>query len=531
MPKRLASLASTFFAASPLRHPAYRAFYAGSIAVGLGYTMQTTVAAWLMATLTPSPVMVSLVQTASTAPALVFGLVAGAIGDIVDRRRIIVVTQAVLIAATALLGLAALAGLVGPLTLLGLTFVIGAAFVFYQPAQSSSVNDLVSRAELSQAVSLNAVAFNVSRAFGPALAGALAAWVGSGSALVASSVFFAGMIFAARRLPPRPPAHLGVPERLLSGVQSGVRYVRHSPAMRAFIVRTLSFTVCASALWALLPVIARDQLALGAGGYGFLFGTFGVGAVAGAISIPRQLKVRSLNRVVFTAMVLWAAASVLIAATLDVWFAAAGAFGCGAAWVTVHASLSTGTQTTAPAWVRTRAVAMNLVAVQACLALGSPLWGWVASVFDTRFAMALSAAILLALVLLNRGVRVRMGSEADVTPGQHDDLGIDVEPGPDDGPILIQIEYQIDPPDREAFLQAIHRVGPTRRRNGATSWRVFRAIGAEGRYVERYIVESWAEYVRLRSRMTMSDRAVLSQAQDLQSAEVPLKVTRFLGLD
>lgn len=531
MQERLASLANSFFAGSPLRHAAYRSFYAGSIAAALGYTMQTTVAAWLMATLTPSAVMVALVQTASTAPALVFGLVAGAMGDIIDRRRIIVVTHVVLVALTALLGVAELAGLVGPAALLAVTFLIGAAFVFYQPAQSSSVNDLVSRAELPQAVSLNAVAFNVSRALGPALAGALTAWVGSGSALLASAAFFVVMIFAARRLPARPPAHLGVPERLLSGVQSGVRYVRHSPAMRAFIIRTLSFSVCASALWALLPVIARDQLVLGAGGYGLLFSMFGLGAVTGAIAMPAQLKVRTLNRTVFSGMVLWAAASVLIAVTLEVAFAAAGAFGCGAAWVTVHASLSTGTQTTAPAWVRTRAVAMNLVAVQACLALGSPVWGAVAAAFDTRVAMALSAAMLLTLVLLNRRVRVRMGSEADVTPGTFDALGIDEEPGPDDGPVLIQIEYQIDPPDREAFVDAIRRVGPTRRRNGATSWRVFRAIGVEGRYVERYVVESWAEYLRLRSRMTMADRAVLSQAQDLQSAEVPLRVSRFIGVD
>jgi len=529
--QRLASLASTFFAGSPLRHAAYRAFYAGSIGAALGYTMQTTVAAWMMATLTPSPVMVALVQTASTAPALVFGLVAGAMGDIVDRRRIIVATQVVLMATTALLGVAALFGLAGPATLLALTFVIGSAFVFYQPAQGSSVNDLVSRAELSQAVSLNAVAFNVSRAIGPALAGALAAGIGVGTTLLASSVFFLAMIAAAQSLPVRPPAHLGVPERLLSGVQSGVRYVRHSPAMRAFIIRTLSFTACASALWALLPVIARDQLGLGAGGFGFLIGMFGVGAVTGAIAIPSQLAARTLNRTVFSGMVLWAAASVLVASTREVVFAAAGAFGCGAAWVTVHASLSTGTQSTAPAWVRTRAVAINLVSVQACLALGSPLWGAIASASDTRIALALSAELLLTLVLLNRRVRVRMGSEADVTPGTYDALGIDEEPGPDDGPVLIQIEYQIDPPDRDAFVAAIRRVGPTRRRNGATSWRVFRAIGVEGRYVERYVVESWAEYLRLRARMTMADRAVLSQAQDLQSSEVPLRVSRFIGVD
>jgi len=329
----------------------------------------------------------------------------------------------------------------------------------------------------------------------------------------------------------RAPVLPGVPERLFSGVQSGLRYARHSPALRAFILRTFSFTACASALWALLPVIARDQLGLGAGGYGFLFAMFGIGAVVGAIAIPRQLRVRSLNRVVLSATILWALANVLIAATGQVAFAAAGTFCSGAAWVTVHASLSTGTQSSVPAWVRARAVAMNLVAVQACLAIGSPAWGALAAATDTRVALAASSALLLTLVLMIRGVRVRMGSEADVTTGATlPELEIDAEPGPDDGPVLIQIEYQVDPEHHEAFLEAIQRVGPTRRRNGATSWRVFRDLAVDGCFVERYIIESWAEYVRLRSRMTVSDRAIQSHAQDMQKEGVPIRVSRLLGI-
>lgn len=519
-----------YLARSPLRHRPFRAFYVGAIGAALGYTMQTTVAAWLMATLTPSAVMVALVQTASTAPALLFGLVAGTLADIVDRRRVIVATQLVLGAATALLGAAALLGWAGPAMLLAMTFAVGAGFAFYQPAQNACVNDLVGREEMPQAVSLNAVAFNVARAIGPALAGALTALVGTGSALIASAACFVVMIVAARRVSARPPALPGVPERLLSGVQTGLRYARHSPQLRAFILRTLSFTACASALWALLPVIARDQLGLSAGGYGFLFAMFGVGAIVGAVSLPPQLKRRTLNRVVFAATILWALANVLIAVAGHVAPAAAGTFFSGAAWVTVHASLSTGTQSSVPAWVRARAVAMNLVAVQACLAIGSPLWGALASATDTRVALAVSSALLLALVVSIR-VRVRMGSEADVTPGSTlPELDIEAEPGPDDGPVLIQIEYQIDPDQREAFVDAIRKVAATRRRNGATSWRVFRDLSIEGRFVERYIVESWAEYVRLRSRMTVSDRAIQSRALELQKEGVPVRVSRFLGI-
>lgn len=531
MTGRLATLTGEFLAHSPLRHAPFRVFYAGAIGAALGYTMQTTVAAWLMATLTPSAVMVALVQTASTAPALLFGLFAGAMADIVDRRKLILATQVVLLVASALLGAASIAGWVGPATLLAMTFVVGAGFAFYQPAQQASVNDLVVRSDLPQAVSLNAVGFNVSRAIGPAIAGALTALLGTGSALFASAACFVAMIVAVRRVKVRAPVLPGVPERLFSGVQSGLRYARHSPALRAFILRTFSFTACASALWALLPVIARDQLGLGAGGYGFLFAMFGIGAVVGAIAIPRQLRVRSLNRVVLSATILWALANVLIAATGQVAFAAAGTFCSGAAWVTVHASLSTGTQSSVPAWVRARAVAMNLVAVQACLAIGSPAWGALAAATDTRVALAASSALLLTLVLMIRGVRVRMGSEADVTTGATlPELEIDAEPGPDDGPVLIQIEYQVDPEHHEAFLEAIQRVGPTRRRNGATSWRVFRDLAVDGCFVERYIIESWAEYVRLRSRMTVSDRAIQSHAQDMQKEGVPIRVSRLLGI-
>ena len=264
------------FATSPLRHAPFRLFYFGSIGSAVGYTMQATVAAWLMATLTPSALMVALVQTASTSPSLLLGLIAGALADIVDRRRIILATHIVLLLATIALGIATLAGLTGPLMLLALTFVIGAGFTFYMPAQQASINSFVSRAELPRAVALGAVAFNVARAIGPAIAGALAAWIGTGSALVASALFFIVMIVAVRTWKPRELALPGVPETLFSGVLSGLRYARHSRPMRSLIIRNLNFCVCASCLWALLPVIARDQLGLGAGGYGLLSASFGI---------------------------------------------------------------------------------------------------------------------------------------------------------------------------------------------------------------------------------------------------------------
>jgi len=374
------------------------------------------------------------------------------------------------------------------------------------------------------------VAFNVARAIGPAIAGAIAAWLGSGSALLAGALFFVVMIFAVRGLRRRDAAIPGVPDTLFSGIRSGLRFARHSPPMRALINRSASFSICASGLWALLPVIARDQLGLGAGGYGMLSGSFGVGAVVGALAIPRQMHRMSLNTVVNAGFFLWMAATLLIAATGTAAIAVIGTCAAGVAWVAVFPSLTAGTQSTAPAWVRARAVAMAMVAMQASLAIGSVIWGWVASQFDTPTALAASAAAMLLLFALSYKVRVKMGDEADVTPGmQLPELAIAVEPLPDDGPVLIQVQYQIDPNHRAAFLRAIHAIEPARRRNGASDWRVFRDVGANGRYVERFIVASWAEYVRLRARITQSIRQDRDRVEQFQQPGVPIVVSRLIS--
>jgi len=302
--------------------------------------------------------------------------------------------------------------------------------------------------------------------------------------------------------------------------------------MRALIIRNLSFSVCASALWALLPVIARDQLSLGAGGFGLLSAGFGTGAVIGAMTIPRQIQRVSLNTVVSSSILLWAAATVLIASTATTAVALVGMFGAGAAWVGVLASLSAGTQSAAPAWVRARAVAMNLVAVQASLALGSAVWGSLASFSGISIALFASAGTMLLLLILNRRVRVRLGNDADVMPGaQLPDLGLAVPPLPDDGPVLIQVEYRITPENVTEFLRAIHAIERTRRRNGADDWRVFRDIAEQDCFVERYIISSWAEYVRQRSRMTVSDRQLQERVSKLQQPDVEIRVSRLIGID
>ena len=519
------------FAGSPLRHSQFRMFYFGTVAAALGYMMQTTITAWVMATLTPSAFMVALVQTASTAPALVVGLFAGTMADLVDRRKLIIVNMIVLALTTLTLGIATMSGFATPAVLLLATMIVGASFTFYQPAQSASVNELVSREELPPAIALAAVAFNVARAVGPALAGLIAAVLSSGAALIVSSGFFIMMIVSVRTWKAHPRPLPGVPETLLSGVMSGVRFMRHSLAMRTLIIRSLMFTSCASALWALLPVIARDQLHLGAGGFGSLFAGFGVGAVIGALAVPGQIKAKSLNAVVTSGVVLWTLATILIAATELTSLALVGSACAGMAWVNVHASLSAGLQSTAPAWVRARAVAIGLISVQVSMAGGSVIWGALASALGTHIALFSSAGLLIILHVLSRKIEVRMGSEADVTPGtQLPTLTLADEPEPADGPVLIQIEYRIEREHRAEFLKLIQKVEPMRRRNGATSWRVFRDLAEDGRFVERYILASWGEYVRLRNRMTVADRKHQEHVEAHQMDGVPIRVSRLIGV-
>ncbi len=518
--------------ASPLRHAPFQAFYVGTIAAALGYAIQSTVAAWLMATLTPSAWMVALVSSATSAPTLFFGLMAGALADLVDRKRVILVTQIVLVAAALVLGIATLAGWIGPVGLLALTFLVGAGFTFYLPAQAATTNDLVPRTELSQAVALGAVAFNVARALGPALAGLAVAAMGSGSAMLASALCFGVMIVALRGWESPPAKRPGIPETLWIGMQSGLRFVRHSAPLRSLLIRNFNFCVCGSALWALLPVVARDQLGLGAAGFGLLFGGFGAGAVLGAMAIPGQLKRISLNRLVKLGGLLWVVATLLVALTDISALALFGCFAAGSAWVSVLASLSAGTQSSVPAWVRARAVSLSLIATQGSLAVGGIVWGALASFAGTRIALAAAAVLLFVLHVLSRRVRVTMGSEADVTQAARlPDLSIAVEPMPSDGPVLIQIEYRIDPARRDEFLRVIDDIGPTRRRNGATNWRVFRDLSEEGLYVERYIIESWAEYVRLRARMTVADRRLQELVWEFQIPDAPIRVSRLIGVD
>ena len=497
-----------------------------------GYTMQATSAAWLMATLSPSPLMVALVQTASTLPSLLFALVAGGMADIVDRRRMLLVTHSLLFVAAATLALATYAHLIGPSSLLLLVFLTGLGFTFSMPAQQAMLGDLVPHAELMAAVNLGSVAANASRAIAPAVAGTIATFIGTGSVFLTSAVSLGGMVYAVWSIRLTPHGRPALAEQLFSSIQSGLRFARHSPPTRAFIVRTFIFCLFGSSLFALLPIVARDNLGLGAGGFGLLFGSFGAGAVIGAFSLTRLLPELSLNTRVNGAIVLFGSAITLLGNTTMLAVAIGASLFAGLAWVSILSGLFSGALSWSPSWVRARVVATNLLVLQAGLATGSLLWGWLASASHIGTALTASAVGLLLTTILTRNVRVSYGQERDVsTRVSMPDLIIAIEPHPRDGPVLIQCEYSIARENCAAFLSTVAALEPVRRRNGAENWQVFRDLGNDSCFYERFVVASWGEYTRLRTRMTVVDQELQERVVALQLPGVPIRISRLIAVN
>lgn len=516
---------------SALGYPAFRRLFCGANGMAIGFTTVTTLAAWLMASLTPSAMMVALVQTATTLPALLFGLLAGAMADTFDRRGMILATQVLLLVASISLGTMSLFGMMGPALLLGCVFVIGAGFTFYLPALQALIHDLVPHRELPSATALISTAFSAARIIGPALAATAAAQLGSGWASLGSAGFFLVMIVALRGWQSAAPGIPGLPERLFASIRSGLRYTRHTPEIRSMLAQYLGFGFCSISLVALLPVVARDQFGFGALGFGMLSACFGLGAVAGAQTTPRLLRKGRVHTAITTAMIFSAGGTLLTAATSFTTVAVAGTIFAGFGWGCMYAALAAGSQNTAPAWVRARAVSVCLVVAQAAMALGSAVWGAVASVAEPRFALIGSALLLLLLLAVNRRNRLFLKDEADTTAGVHlPELSFAFEPMPDDGPVLIQIEYAIDAENEQDFLHLIRSMEPIRRRNGAMNWNIFRDLEVTGRFVERFAVHSWAEYMRLRARITATERTLADGVAQTQRTGIPVKISRLIAI-
>lgn len=531
---KIAKVTSSAF--TPLRSPVFRRLWIANGVSTLGFWMQQVAGAWLMTQLTRSPSLVALLATAAALPTFIFALPAGALADIVDRRRLIIVTQIWQLGTAAAMGALTLAGAMTPAVLLAGIAAYGLGNTLGLPPQSAIIPELVDAEDLPQAMALNATGFTAAQALGPALGGALVVAVGPGWAFMANAISFVGTlaVFVAWR---RPPQSVGLPpEHVIGAVRTGMRYVLNAPVFRVVLLRFAVQMFCFAAVPGLLVVAVRTHLHSSAGGYGIALGVFGVGGVASAfLLLPRLRAHFSIDALTLGgAIVLAIGVFFEVALAPSLTAALPGLFVGGAASMLVMSTLQAVSQEVLPAWVRGRGLAVVQLVFQAALAVGAIVWGAVATADGIVAALIAAgvAMIVLSLAAVVGGARLGRVASLDITPAvawtaPADELAAGLIPA--DGPVVTLVEYDVSPEDEEAFRAAIRDLGHARRRDGALQWSVARDTERPTHHVESYVLSSWLEHERELARVNRADAAAARAVYDLHRGPGAPTVRHLLG--
>ena len=507
-------------AIAPLRHPLFRMLWSANVVVSLGVWMQNTGAGWLMTTLQPDPFTVSMVQAATIMPVFLLALPAGALADIIDKRRLILGTQSWMLAAAATLAVLTYFGATGAVGLLALTFAIGVGSAMNSPAWGSVMAEVVPRHDLVQAIALNGVGFNLARAVGPAMAGALVLAGGPALAFALNAISYTAVIVALLTWHRRHRRSALPREHFLGAMRVGMRFMRHAPVMRAAMFRSAAFFGPCSAPWALLPLVVKLQLGLGAGTFGALLGLMGVGGVTAGMLLPQARAVLSRGNTVLISTLLSSTGIVILAFSRH-WLPAAVAmliFGVG--WVAASSVAQGAAQLAAPPWVRSRGLSLYQLASNGAMVAGSFFWGWLGGKIGLSMTMLAAAGTALALGAVARyfdidaepfpiTTRTRLPDPpepeavapelADVVAGTR-------------GRILESQKYWIDPTRRAEFLTVMAEVRDVRGRCGADGWQLYEDLAHPQGWLELWSVESWSDHLREAARMSEADRAALGRA-------------------
>jgi MFS family permease len=504
----------------PLRATVFRNLLIADVVSDAGAFMQNVGAAWLMVSLHAGPIYVALTQTAASLPYFLLALPAGSAGDIVDRRKLVLFTESWMMGVALILAILTIAGLMSPWLLLILTFALSAGDAFEAPAWRAILPELVPKEDLAAASALNGIEFNLARAVGPALAGAIISVAGVAVAFVANFVSFFGVILVVAKWK-RPVRRRSAPVESFSGATvAAIRYVRHSPAILTVLLRTGIVMFFSSALFALLPTLSRS-VNQNATGYGLLLGCFGGGAIIGAL-VMQSARDRWTTESIVSAGVVSLGLVILAMSGLHrlSTLAAVMLIG-GAAWVIFISLINALVQNLAPDWVRARVLAIFILVYQGSYAFGTAAWGAVAQRSGIRTALVYAGfgTIVTAAVALFARLP---DSIADLSPWNHwrmpvviEDVGSDSEKGP----VLVAVEYTVVPTRRAEFVDAMHEYGRTRRRDGAYHWAIFRDTEVADRYLEIFLVNSWAEHLRKHERQTQADRELEGRISGCISGE------------
>jgi MFS family permease len=500
-----------------LRITAFRALWLAQLGSMIGTWMQTVGAQWLLVDEPNASTLVSLVQTAGLLPMLLLALPAGVLADSFDRRRLLIGVQLATFAVGAVLAGLVLVRDMPPALLLSFTFLLGAGAAVSMPAWQALIPDIVPPHQVHAAAALGAVSMNLARTVGPALAGFLIAQFPVGIVFAINAVSYALTALVLLRSGPRGRVSGDTPERFVPALRAGARYVRHSRVVRRLLLRSLLFVLPGTALWALLPLVATRRLGLGSGGYGLLLAALGVGAVAGAMVLPKVAARLSTGRMIFIASIVYAAAQIGVVLVDNLALVLILLLPAGAAWLAVLSSLGAATQVFLPGWVRARGLSMQQIVFMGGQAVGALAWGLIAEYTGLVIAFA-AASVLMAL-----------GAATIVVLPLHDTLGVDrtptvywpepqlvTEPDPDEGPVLITVTFTVPPDNVARFLGAMGHVRLSRRRTGASRWSLYRDAAEPSRFIETFFVPSWQEHLRQhRERLTGADQDLEEEAMAL----------------
>lgn len=506
---------------SPLRTRLFRAVWLASLVSNIGGWMHLVAAQWEMTSLTSSAALVGLISTASALPAFALALPAGALADVVDRRRLILLAQGWQLVVAAVLGVLTIADVTTPAILLGATVVLGLGASLGLPAFSAVSIELVDRQELPAAISLNSLSTTLSQAIGPAIGGLLVAAIGTGGVFVLNAVSFLGVVAVLVAWRRTPPATSLPPEHVSSAIRTGLRYLFSAPELRGVLLRLGAYVLGYSAVPALLAVLARSRFEASAAAFGLLLGCLGVGGVLGAALLPR-LRTRLGPDRVATASTLAAAAALgglAIAGSLAVAYPLMVLLGFVS--IGVISSFMIAAQAVLPAWVRGRGLAMLGLVFQAGFALGAALWGAVAARTSITAALVAAAALVAVGVLLGLRIRLAEAEALDVRAAHALEPYPPVSLAADDGPVQLSVEYRVSAEDLGAFTAAAGELGRARRRAGAMHWTLYADVRDATRQVESFTVPSWGEHQRQSERETRADRAELERVLAFHGDEDP----------
>ncbi|NQX02007.1 MFS transporter [bacterium] len=507
---------------SPLRLPLFRALWLGSIVSNIGTTMNDTAAVWTMTTLTNSPTMVSLMQAMASLPLFLFALPAGALADLVNRRKLIIFAQTgSLLTALGMAGLA-WAGMLNQSLLLLATFQLGLAAAFTTPAWQALIPEIVGRQQLAPAIALSGIGYNIARALGPIAGGLLLASLGPAPVFALNALSFVAVIVVMSTGTYIATPRSAQQEQMLGAMAAAIRYVRHASAMRSVLARGGVHIFAGIAPVVLLPILVRSRGWL-ASDFGMLMGSYGVGAILTALFVLPRLRARfSFDQILFGASLVAALTTAVVGIVPGRLAMAAVLVVAGGAWLTGMNTFSVASQSAFPNWVRARSSAIYLVVMQGGAALGAIVWGQLTTHFHAPAALAVAAVMLVVSGILSRLLPISHVEKLDLTPSNHwHGHALANEPAPDDGPILITIEYHIDPAESVAFRAAMYHLRQVRLRDGAFRCSVFVDLDDVTLYRETFLVGSWAEHLRQHERATVEDQRVEQAVLDFHRAPEP----------